>query len=278
MGKKNRGMSILSMLVANPLDGGKKPWKPWYGYLMLGVLAVSIGLYVYQRVNGGPVIPTFTDPATLYENAKAAREQQVFVPETDTAALDAALADVAKAALEIIAEPLPESADLAMPFMTQAPGGVWDDAHIDASEEACLLMVQEFLIPTSPVGFIDAMIADQQTRALPAQFNAIEFATFIEEYDATLNATVIEDPSIEEIKAYLAKGIPVMVPVNGNLLENPFYIAKGLPQHWIVLRGYDVENFLVNDPGTRRGEKYVYAQSKVMGAMLEGRVVIVEVK
>jgi hypothetical protein len=277
MGKKTCGMSILSMMVANPLNGEKKPWKPWYGYLLVGVLLVSGGLYIYQRMHGGPVIPTFTDPATLYENAKAARERQEQAEEALVAPnTEETLSEVAKAALELLVVPLPASADVAVPFMTQAPSGVWDEAHVNASEEAALLMVQEFLAPSSPVDSVDALIAIGNERGLPSTCTSTEFAAFIEEYDAALNATVIEEPSIDEIKQFLANGTPVLVPVNGDLLQNPFYIAAGLPQHWIVLRGYEGEQFFVNDPGTRRGESYMYVQSVVMAAMQENRVVIVD--
>jgi hypothetical protein len=280
MGTKACGMSILGALIKNPLDGETKPWKPWYGYLFLAVLVVSGGLYVYQRMNGGPVVPTYTDPSTVYENAKAALErQQVVSVEEAPVITEEVLSDVAKAALAIIQEaPLPETVDLGVPFMTQAPSGVWDDAHIHASEEASLLMAREFFMPTAPLGSIDDMIADGETVGTPSQLSAVAFAAYIEGYDAALNATVIEDASIDEVKKYLAQTMLVLVPTHGDLLQNPFYIAEGLPQHWIVLRGYDAENFFVNDPGTRRGERYVYAQSTVIEAMLENRVVIVELK
>ncbi|MFA6017892.1 MAG: C39 family peptidase [Patescibacteria group bacterium] len=271
---------ILKSLLSNPFDGEKTSWKPWYGFLFLFVLAVSFGLYVYQRVHGGPLVPTSTVPSVVYQNAKIANEhQQELTTITEEAAVsNVLLSDVAKAALDIIAPQLPESVDLAVPFLVQCQSGVWDEAHANASEEASLFMVHEFLVPSAPIDFVDAIIASEKERGLPPQFSSIEFASFIESYDQSLNATVIEDPTIEEIKTYLYQGTPVLVPTNGDVLQNPFFIAEGLPQHWIVLRGYDSKNFFVNDPGTRRGEKYVYTQEIVMSAMLENRVVIVELK
>lgn len=258
-------MSILNALISNPLAGEKKPWKPWYGYLFLVIVVVCVGLYLYQRVNGGPVIPTFADPVTLYENAKAARERQEVVAETDDDAINAALDDIAKVALEIIAEPLPESADLAVPFMTQAPSGVWDDAHINASEEASWLMTLSFFVPDATMNEVE--LEKIRVAMVDEKLSMATFASFVETYDPGFRATVIEDPTVEEIQRYLADGVPVIVPTDGALLENPFYIAAGLPYHCIVLRGYAGENFIANDPGTRRGEAYEYAQSTVMGAM-----------
>lgn len=271
---------ILKSLLSNPFDGEKTPWKPWYGFLFLLVLAVSSGLYVYQRVNGGPLVPTSTVPSVVYQNAKIANEhqQELAVITEEAAASSALLRDVAKAALVIIAPQLPESVDLAVPFLEQCQGGVWDEAHVNASEEASLFMVHEFLVPLAPIDFVDAVLASEKEHGLPSQFSSIEFASFIESYDESLHATVIEDPTVEEIKTYLYQGTPVLVPTNGDVLQNPFFIAEGLPQHWIVLRGYEGENFFVNDPGTRRGEKYVYSQETVMSSMLENRVVIVGVK
>ncbi len=105
MGQKKCRMSVLNALINNPLNWEQKPWKPWYGHLLIAILVVSGGLYVYQRVNGGPIVPTFTDPATVYENAKAARERQEAVrTEVLDERTEEALSEVAKTALALMKE------------------------------------------------------------------------------------------------------------------------------------------------------------------------------
>lgn len=156
----NPYVMLLKTLTKNPLGGEQKPWKPWYGYFFLVVLVVSGGLYVYQRVNGGPAVPTFTDPATVYMNAKAVRERQELAVAAKEEAMNAALNDVAQNALALL-----EEAPMVLPDMENFSG------------------------------------------------DALELAVWIEQIDNTLRATVVEDPSAEEIDTYLAQNIPVLIPV-----------------------------------------------------------------
>ena len=111
---------------------------------------------------------------------------------------------------------------------------------------------------------------NQKVRELVRDFyslTAAELGAFTESYFGTVKASVIENPTIDQIKVYINAGIPVVVPAAGQELGNPFYTGVGPLYHFIVLRGYDGENFITNDPGTRRGENYTFAQSVVMSAM-----------
>jgi hypothetical protein len=274
---------IIKSLLQNPLDSKQKPWKPAYGYLIVAVMLMSAGLYVYQRLHGGPVVPTSTVPAVVYQNAKDALEHQgTTTPapsEPDEAATQAELDAVAKAALDALdaakpAIPAPSSANLAVPFASQAPFANWDVVHEDTCEEASILMVAKYFDGATtnlePQAADDAMLAmvDAETKAgLGASLTAAELGSFAESYFATLDAKVIEDPSIDEIKAYVQKGIPVIVPAAGRELGNPFYAGEGPLYHYFVIRGYDGDTFITNDPGTRRGENYTYSQSVIMSAM-----------
>lgn len=278
---------LIKSLIQNPLDGKKKPWKNSYGYLMIAVILVSAGLYVYQRVHGGPVVPTSTVPSVVYQNAKEALEHQA-APDpapaasattpTSDEATQAELDAVAKAALDAIAAkpvvPAPTSANLAVPFTSQAPFAVWDTVHEDTCEEASILMVAKYFDGVStnldPQATDDTLLAmvDAETKAgLSTSLTAAELGSFTESYFVTLDAKVIEDPTIDEIKNYVRKGIPVIVPAAGRELGNPFYAGEGPLYHYVVIRGFDDDNFITNDPGTRRGENYTYAQSVIMSAM-----------
>ena len=277
---------FIKSLIQNPLDGKKKPWKPYYGYLIIAVVLVSGGLYVYQRLHGGPVVPTSTVPSVVYQNAKEALEHQAATtapaPSTVTSASDAAtqaeMDAVAKAALDALAkkpaEPAPTSANLAVPFTSQAPFAVWDVIHEDTCEEASILMVTKYFEGVSanldPQTADDALLAmvDAETKAgLSTSLTAAELGSFAESYFASIDAKVIEDPTVGEIKGYVQKGVPVIVPAAGRELGNPFYAGEGPLYHYFVIRGYDGDSFITNDPGTRRGENYTYAQSVIMSAM-----------
>ena len=75
----------------------------------------------------------------------------------------------------------------------------------------------------------------------------------------------------DDITAQLAKGNLVLVPTNGRKLNNPFYTAPGPLQHMLVIKGYDsnTDEFITNDPGTKRGESYRYPVATVMDAIYD---------
>lgn len=273
---------LLKRIIANPFTGKPRPWKPWYGYLYGIVAIVCIGLYIYQRVNGGPVVPTSFVPSQTY-NELMQKKAPVSVPAAAVApnALQPTLSqseltDVAKAALEVLktsSSPKKVSENLAVPFVSQAPLTVWDDTHKTLQEEALLFMVMQYYagIP----GVIDSAVADtallamidaETVAGLGENLMVSEFGIFAEFY-SSMKFTVVESPTIDQIKTYISSGTPILVPVATEKMNNEFYLNDAAPYHYVIIRGYDDENFITNDPGTRRGENYSYAQSIIMEAM-----------
>lgn len=269
---------IIQKLTKNPFDGKTKPWKPWYGYLFGVVAIVSVGLYVYQRLNGGPAVPTSTVPSVTYNELV---KRQTPTPEPDPTPVasptptPSELSDVAKAALEVIKTPV-TSKNLAVPFTSQAPFAVWDVVHEDTCEEAAIYMAVQYF--DGVTGVIDPAVADTTLLAmvdmetkmgLKVSVTVAELGAFTEAFYPDIKATVVDNPTVEQIKAYINAGIPVVVPARGRELGNPFYSGLGPLYHLFTIRGYDGENFITNDPGTRRGENYIYPQSVVMSAMAD---------
>ncbi len=275
-------------MLRNPLNGSDRPWKPWYGYLVIGILGISLCLYIYQRANGFPVVPTSSVPSVIYQNAQVALEHALtklatpVVPVVPTApTVD--LSVIAKAVLDKIAfdqkivanTPLPASVNLAIPFTSQAPFAIWDSVHKDTCEEASILMVSQYFanITTAtiePQAADDALLAmvDAETKAgLLTSLTVAELGKFAENFYPILQSTIINNPTIDQIKTYIHDGFPVLVPVAGRQMGNPFYAGDGPLYHYVVIRGYDGQNFITNDPGTRRGENYIYSQSVIMDAM-----------
>lgn len=257
---------ILKSIIKNPLDGPKKPWKPWYGYLFLVIGVVCLGLYGYERINGGPLVPTMAVPSQVYANAKAALEhqQQAIIASGATASQDSALQDVARAAAASInasgasSTPLPAAMTLAVPFMTQSPSGAWDDASVLRSEEASALMMQEYYAGTA-----ENLSATDAEAALVAAGD-LAFDDLV----AFLPGKKVDGVTIETIQASLAKGNPVIVLVDKTQLENPYFLNDGVTDHAILIRGYTETEFVTNDPGTKHGEGYTYDQQLIMSALL----------
>ena len=94
-----------------------------------------------------------------------------------------------------------------------------------------------------------------QTSLLAEQFYGFE------------NMEIIENPTVEDIKNKLAAGYPVIVPAAGQALGNPFFTPPGPLYHMLVIRGYTETGFITNDPGTRRGEAYVYSFDRLMSSI-----------
>ncbi len=172
-------------------------------------------------------------------------------------------------------EPLfPERANLGVPFTTNAPLGNGTAAYSSAWEEAALLMVAEYyrgargtIDPSLADATMRTMIALETNRGLSARLSTVELGQFAEPYFGTMRATVFEDPSAEEIAAFIAQGVPVIVPVARQFLGNPSYISTNIVHHYVVVHGYSDGMFVVNDPGITNGAQYQYSADVLLRAM-----------
>ncbi|MFH0856775.1 MAG: C39 family peptidase [bacterium] len=156
---------------------------------------------------------------------------------------------------------------LDIPFTTQAPSADWKDPRQqDSCEEASALMAikwikGEKLTPAEAEvkllaisewekreynNFHDTSAKDTMERIIKKYFK----------YD---NVFVKKNITLDDIKEEICAGA-IIVPVDGQKLKNPYYTAPGPERHMIIIRGYDkkTEEFITNDPGTRRGENYRY--------------------
>ena len=159
----------------------------------------------------------------------------------------------------------------AVPFTSQAPLAQWPISTFqDGCEEASLLIAHHWLTG-KPFGSPQAA-----TREIE-KITAFEYHTFGKHLDmstddaATLFKTYFHYPDvavqhdieaadiIREIKA----GNLVIVPAHGHILRNPYYTPPGPDRHMLVIYQYDSarDQFITNDPGTRRGKGYRYSTS-----------------
>lgn len=161
-------------------------------------------------------------------------------------------------------EVTPSKILIAVPFTSQAPFSKWDAYHEEACEEASLVMLKYYLDkkPLTP------QIAEEQIQKMIAfeikkygdykDTTAAETVKLAADFYGIKNLEVIYDFKKDDLKKYLAKGQPVIVPAAGRMLGNPNFTAPGPLYHNLVLVGFDGDTVITNDPGTRKGAGYKY--------------------
>lgn len=155
-----------------------------------------------------------------------------------------------------------------IPFSPQAPFAEWtDERQQDGCEEASSIM--------AVYGILGKTLTYAEAKTLILDLSDYEIQTIGSFHDTSAEDTakwIIQDylkyPNVEvkkNIKAVdiifeLFKGNLVIVPVNGQALENPYFSPPGPDRHMLVIKGYDKEKneFITNDPGTKFGENYRY--------------------
>ncbi len=167
---------------------------------------------------------------------------------------------------------LPDSINLAVPFTPQAPHANWDQPYQDACEEASSAMVNYFYAGKT----FTPEVADREILGLVAwedknfgnnrDTNAEQTADFIRRYYGYKRVEVIENPTVDDIKQHIAAGRPVILPMYGRTLANPYFTPPGPTYHMLVVKGYTKDKFITNDPGTRRGADYLYSFDVLMNA------------
>lgn len=170
---------------------------------------------------------------------------------------------------------IPGSKQIDVPFIVQAPSGNWEPPYNEACEEASVLMVHHFYKGTK-------FLTDEQMKTdIDAvtewglkTLNAVDTSAadtalyFVNDlgYDRS-RVFVRYDFTLDDLKAVLAQGYPVIVPAAGRELENKYFRIPGPLYHMLVITGYDRNVFITNDPGTRHGAGFVYDQTLLYDAI-----------
>lgn len=217
--------------------------------------------------------PVITEPATQTSETQTLPETQAVTTPSAEAVEEVIIDDAPIVVDETIQ--IPEQYNLAVPFTSQAPHSNWSLPYQEACEEASIYMVSEYYKGTSS-GVINKDTADTNILELVAfekdflggylDTTAGETSRLIDSFYG-YGATVVENPSAQQIKEEIAAGRPVIVPSAGQLLGNPNFVGQGPLYHMFVIKGYTADKFITNDPGTRHGESYIYNISTIMNAM-----------
>ncbi len=168
---------------------------------------------------------------------------------------------------------LPAVVNLPVPFTSQAPEGNWDQPWQDACEEAAILMLDAYykkynLSPLFSKDEILKMVDWQTEQGWGYSIPMTKLEQAAQQYMGSLfSFTIIEDPTVDELKASLAAGHPILVVAYGKALGNPNFTGEGPEYHALVIRGYTEDGFVTNDPGTRLGEAYVYDFDTLMNSI-----------
>lgn len=167
---------------------------------------------------------------------------------------------------------IPLEYNLDVPFMSQAPNANWGIPYQEACEEATIIMGHYYLkdmklTSESANKEILDLVAWQENNLGYYKDTTVEETTSIVKDYWGHDFEILENPSIEDIKKYIVSGYPVIAPFYGKALGNPYYSGNGPLYHMMVIKGYTKNKFITNDPGTKRGEDYMYDYNILMSAM-----------
>ncbi len=180
-------------------------------------------------------------------------------------------------------------------FTSQAPYAKWNNLHDEACEEASIIMTHYYLKDKKK---IDISLAEDEIQSMVKfqlnyfgshkDLNTKEIVELAEEfYGDKYQVVELIEKSTEEVKgenkdvdaiykekinflkAELAKDNIFIIPAAGQKLENPYFRGDGPLYHALVIIGYDdsTEEFITNDPGTRRGRKFRYSYEIIWNAI-----------
>lgn len=166
------------------------------------------------------------------------------------------------------------SKQLTLPFTTQAPYGYWAQPWQDACEEATIVMVDQYyankkLNPKAAKNqILNVLKIKNNAFGWSLDENAEKIKKIINYY-FPWEARIVENPTIEQIKNEIDNNRPIIAPVHGKALQNPFFRSGGPDYHTVIIAGYDekTNEFIVGEPGTKHGLDYRYAYGTIMNAI-----------
>ncbi|MCX6741054.1 MAG: C39 family peptidase [Candidatus Parcubacteria bacterium] len=168
---------------------------------------------------------------------------------------------------------VPDKFLLTVPFTSQAPFGVWDPVHNDACEEAALIMAKSWVdghllnATIADKEILEAVAWEAKTWGQQYELTAERMATLGKDFLGLKNIKIFAGLTTNDMKSQLSQGNLILVPVAGRLLGNPYYRQPGPIYHILVIKGYNEQEFITNDAGTRRGESYSYFYQTLLNAV-----------
>lgn len=169
---------------------------------------------------------------------------------------------------------IPRSLNLRVLFVPQAPFKEWDEVHEDTCEEAAMLMLKayhddelEMTLDEMERRLLAAVAYQTETFGDFKSTDAARTAEIMRGHLGMSDVRVVPIDSITDVRREIAAGRPVILPAAGKLLMNPNFKNGGPLYHMLVAKGYTAGSIVTNDPGTRVGEDYVYADDVLWNAI-----------
>ncbi len=167
---------------------------------------------------------------------------------------------------------------LDVPYINESPDGSWTGPWKNACEEASIAMIDNFYLGQKDVSvkkamdFMSMLFAEENDIwGSNADADTFRTAKLVNDY-THYNATIKDNPTIEDIKTELQQKRPVIIPVYGKTLNNPNtpFLATGSYYHMFIIIGYDDETqeFIAHDTGdTKTGSDHRYKYETIMNSL-----------
>lgn len=162
---------------------------------------------------------------------------------------------------------------LPVPFFSQAPFADWRMPYQEACEEAAMIMIAEY-ISGNHESEISAEVANnkileliswEQQNEFPIDLTAEEVVKVLA---AKFNLSAeVRAYNADTVKQLIREKHLVILPAAGRLLKNPHFRQPGPLYHMLVVKGYEGDEFITNDPGTKYGMSYRYPASVLAQAV-----------
>jgi hypothetical protein len=246
----------------------KNTFKDVYAKIIIAfsVFVLVVGLIFYKTT---PNTPTTTPIEEQSSNAIVDAKPIESPPESVPSAIS-----VTKEPEPVSTEKLlPAKVLLSVPFIPQAPFGVWDALHEEACEEASLLTIFHFvkgeknISKESIESEIQDMVAYEEENGYGPSITLEELNTIAKNHLDMKTGHLVTNATIDKIKAELIDGNPIIIPASGKTLKNPNFKNGGPVYHNLVIIGYENDIFITNDPGTRLGKGYEYSAQTILDSI-----------
>ncbi len=231
----------------------------WLKVSSLLVIGVALGFWWYQKEH-------WPDPVS-----SEVKQEELVIPQQEAVQPEQTIPPQAP----LVTEVTPPRDSLETPFILQAPQGEWSNPLFEnACEEASMLMVAHLLMDTEKKEALDTkgellkLIAyEQKVFGHAFDTSAIDTGKVLRDY-FSLENEVREVAQEKDMRELLVHNI-LILPTNGQKLGNPFFKAPGPETHMLVVLKYDTKTgeYIVHDPGTKRGAFYRYQASVLWNAL-----------
>ena len=233
--------------------------------LFLAIAAIATALYFLFFVKKANHESEKTNITSSQENASLKGKiektnQPEFIPK--------------KSNEEAAQKPKPETPEkflLQIPFYSQTPLSKWDAFHEEMCEEASVLNAAYYLLGEKPSKEEHEAELQKMQKVEKKEIGEWKSSTITQikqlvdiYFESKIKSKIIKNPTTSQIETEIAVGNPIIVPLSGRDIGNPNFTPPGPIYHMLVIKGYDAQNFITNDVGTRKGESYIYKKEVIM--------------